>query len=274
VAGPDDAALAALERRVTQRLLRAAARLVSRVSRAVDTAARAHPDRTGGELLTDAALHRSVTEELARLGREAATTVRAAHAAAARLGLLSARAHLRSLGHQVVGPTVADDYRDAVLADVDRAVQGALPDLQQVLQVAHDGVSGPAAAATRRLTTHAAARQAARRVLVRLGSAASSALHRAYTDAQAAAYDTYTAANPAAGLVKTWRVTSSAPCPACRALDGVSVAAFAQFDRIAGAPQRLIGVFRDLSGPPRHPHCRCRLDYGFLAARQDGATFR
>jgi hypothetical protein len=259
----DEAALAALEHRVRQRILRALAGVVSHTSVVLNTAARADPGATAGELLSRADVHHTITAELARAASTIETAVRAGYLAGARLGDAQARAALRKLGHTVTN-AIPDggDYLQAVADDVNRALSAGLPDIQQTVGDAIDGVGGRVRF-LRRLTVHAALRRVARRLYVHASAAAAVAVHRGFSDAQAAAWAGYNQANPFVQLVKTWHVRGPNPCASCLALDGTTVGANEQFDRSAGAPDRILPAYRDLYSPPRHPNCRCKLSYEF-----------
>lgn len=259
----DEAALAALEHRVRQRILRALAGVVSHTAVALNTAARAAPNATANELFSRSDVHQAITAELSRAARTIDAAVRAGYIAGAKLGDAEARAALRKLGHLVVR-AIPDggDYLDAVSIDIARALDSGLLDIQNTASAAIDGVGGHARL-LRRLTIHAALRRVARRLYVRASAAAAVAVHRGFSDAQASAWDGYAGVNPFVRLVKTWHVFGPNPCPSCLALNGTSVGVNEQFDRSAGAPGRILSVYRDLYRPPRHPNCRCKLSYGF-----------
>jgi hypothetical protein len=103
----------------------------------------------------------------------------------------------------------------------------------------------------------------ARQLAVRLRAAGSVAVHRGFSDAQQALYTEAMQNTPGLKVIKRWRVTSADPCPACQALDGTEVALDQSFDASATTDENRPGpaVYRDLLVPPRHPNCRCRVDY-------------
>lgn len=260
----EDAALSALEHRVRQRILRALAGVVSHTSVALSTAARDEPSASAAELLSRSDVHQVITAELARASAVVDAAVRAGYTAGAKLGDARARIELRQLGHAVTGSLPdGGDYLEAVRSDVDRAFSAGLLDIHSTITKAFDGVTGRRAGLLRRLTVHAALRRVARRLYVSASAAASVAVHRGFADAQAAAWANYSDTNPYGRLVKTWHVRGPNPCAACIALDGTTVGVGEQFDRTAGAPDRILPVYRDLYSPPRHPNCRCRVSYGF-----------
>jgi hypothetical protein len=260
----DDVALAALEHKVRQRILRSLAGVVSHTAVALATAARAAPRATAAELLSRADVHQAITAELVRASSATEAAVRAGYAAGARLGATRASVDLRKIGHFVTG-SVPDggDYLEAVAADLSRAYNSSLFDVQSTATDAIDGVTGARAESVRRMTIHAALRRVARRLYVHASAAAAVAVHRGYSDAQNAAWSDYLDVNPYARLTKTWHVRGPNPCASCLALDGTTVGIDEQFDRSLGAPDRILAVYRDLYSPPRHPNCRCKVSYGF-----------
>jgi hypothetical protein len=271
----DDAALAAVEHRVRQRVARALAGLANQATASVVAAMRANPNATGAELVSDAGVHTALTQALATARAATSAAVAAGHAASAKLGTASARAALREVGHTVPGGLGADEGLLAnIEADLTRAFAGALLDLQRVITDAVDGVRGTSGAVgARTMTVHAAIRRAARRLAVRTSGAASMSVQHGFEDTKAAAWTGYAGVNPYVRAVKTWQVRGDNPCPACLALDGTTIAIDAQFDRSAGAPARVTAVYRHLFTPPRHPNCRCRLAYS-LASPDQLASFR
>ncbi len=264
----EDTALTALEHRVRQRVLRSLGGVVSHISVALTTAARARPNASAAELLSSPDVHQVVTAELARASTTVQAAVQAAYTAGAKLGDAQARVELRKLGHTVTGSLPdGGEYLEAVRGDIERAFSSGLLDVQNTITEAFDGVTGRRAGLLRRLTVHAALRRVARRLNVSASAATMVAVSRGYADAHGAAWADYTETNPYVKLVKTWHVRGPNPCASCRALNGTTVGIDGQFDRTAGAPERILPVYRDLYRPPRHPQCHCRVSYGF--ARDD-----
>lgn len=262
--------MAAVEYRVRQRIARVLAALANRSTAAVAAAMRANPNLTGPELVSHAAVHKALTEALERARAATAAAVTAGHSASGKLGTVAARAALRGLGHGVPGGLGVDEALLAGIdADLTRAFGGALLDLQRVITDAVDGVAGKTGAVpARTMTVHAAIRRAVRRLAVHTSGAASAAVQHGFEDTKATAWSDYAGLNPYVRAVKTWQVRGDNPCPACLALHGTTIAIDAQFDRSAGAAERVVAVYRHLSTPPRHPNCRCRLAYSLAAPDQ------
>jgi hypothetical protein len=226
---------------------------------------------SGTEVLSNPDMHRALTTILDGAQASIENTVRAAYQAGGAAARRSARTDLAQYRYTVPEKTNDDgDYLIAILASVSLAFAVALTDIQDSVRAAYDAITGPAAAATRILATHAAIDRAIRRLGVRVVAGAVVAVHRGYTDTQNTIYRTYNDAHPSVKLNKQWRTTSTHPCPACKALDGATVAIDAEFDRTATTDpdHRPPPVFRNLLGPPRHPNCRCRLIYVATPATQ------
>lgn len=190
------------------------------------------------------------------------TTVNAGYEAASQLALTRAQRDMQAVGHEV--PSTLPDLGgtlDQILRDVDTAYGHAETDLGNTVRDAFDGVSGPDAEAARKLVVAKAVEQAGNRLSQRLGAAAATAVHQGSSDTQQAIWDEFTMINPYVKVVKVWRVTAADPCGMCAALDGTRVAVRDEFDYQAGADTKdFRTVWRNLLGPPRHPHCRCQLE--------------
>lgn len=109
--------------------------------------------------------------------------------------------------------------------------------------------------------------QVASRMSERIARAVASMSHRAKMSASVAAQRgmsdghmlTYKKADlPDAVWKKVWlaNFTNNSPCPTCTALHGIVVDLDDEFPAPAGSG---LAVYGDLSGPPRHPNCKCRL---------------
>lgn len=263
------AALLALEKRIRAQIASQVDGIVTKVGAKMAALIRAHDFGTAGELLSNQELHTSLTGALNRAQARVEVVTRTGYLSGARLAKIVAAKELAELGH--TAPTSMPDlggYLDAVIGDVRAAFSNVLFDTHTAVRLAYDGVSGDGAQAARVLTTNAALKRVVGGLSVRLNAAGSAALHRGFTDTQLALYEHYQDINPFIGLRKRWQVTSTNPCPSCRELDGTEIPIDAQFDHDAGtAPgKRSLPVYRDLSGPPRHPNCRCRL---ILVSRPD-----
>jgi hypothetical protein len=94
---------------------------------------------------------------------------------------------------------------------------------------------------------------------LRLQMSVTSALYRGRGEAQIAAASALQSGEPGLGIYKKWITTSPTPCGSCLALEGLGEipvdSLFDVGDSVPGAP----AVFGNLSCPPRHPNCRCRL---------------
>lgn len=93
--------------------------------------------------------------------------------------------------------------------------------------------------------------KAARRLMLRVQHSAGIASQRGYTDAMLRAADSL--AKIGVQVRKVWTATGPNPCPECVNLHGTEVGVHEQFKTINTR------VYRDLLGPPAHPHCHCTL---------------
>lgn len=257
----DDALLATVEQRVRDLVTTGLRQITGRYRTVLTAAITANPTGSGAEITGDPAVHKALVDVLAATRARVEAAIRAGYAAAARAGTVAAGTEAAAL-HLDPGPVTVDPAAlDAVLRDVAAAVDTARLDLVDSVRAAQDGVSGAQAAPARILVTGQATDRAVRRLGVRLRGAATVAVHRGYTDAQSAVYRALVAAQPTLGLRKRWEVRSANPCPTCAALHGATVALDEHFDPAAGstAGYRPPPVWQALTGPPRHPNCRCRL---------------
>lgn len=217
---------------------------------------------TGAELLSRKDVHEGSVAAWKRANSRTSAAVESGYAAGAQLALSKATRDMKAVGHEVPSqlPQLGTAI-DQILADIDLAYSQAQTDLQNTVRAAYDGVQGPDADAARKLTIRKAVEQAGARLAQRLKAAGATSIYQGASDAQNAIYDNFTKTNPYVKVRKVWRVTASDPCGMCRALDGKTVAVDQQFDYDAGNDTKdWRPVWRNLLGPPRHPHCRCQLE--------------
>ena len=110
----------------------------------------------------------------------------------------------------------------------------------------------------RKSTTSDDLDRARRRALSRISHGAGVATTRGYTDGLLQSYRELEAFGYR--LVKMWMANFSnghVPCDHCRALHGMKVGLKESFP--TPVTTRTLKVYRDLQGPPRHPHCHCVL---------------
>lgn len=259
----ESAALQALERRIRAQVKAQVDAIASNFGAYLGAVVKGFTGQSAIELLSREDVNAALTAVLAGAEVNIEKAIRAGYRASAQLGKAATARELRPLGHAVPRPMPdLGGYLDSVVADARSAVGSLLFDIHDGVREAHDGVTGPGAAAYRVLTTNAALKRAVRRFGVRVNAAGTTAVHRGFSDAQAVFYSDYAAINPYVRLRKRWKVTSGNPCEHCAALDGTTVALDAQFDATAGsqAAGRVLPAYRDLHAPPRHPHCGCRME--------------
>lgn len=215
---------------------------------------------TGVQLMSRPQVHDALTHTIATTREKVAARVHSGYAAAAQLALTKATADLAP-GYRVpqtlpeLDPTI-----DQILADIDTMFGHAQTDIQNTAIHAFDSVQGPDVDAARRAALHQGVNQARKRLAQRATAAASVAVTSGAADAQQAIFAQYQ--NSSGGrLGKRWTVTSTTPCGMCEALDGTVVALDTEFDHNATTIDAdLRPAWRNLLGPPRHPHCRCQLE--------------
>jgi len=95
--------------------------------------------------------------------------------------------------------------------------------------------------------------KAMRRLMLRVQHSAGVASQRGFTDAMIRAAASLEKAGVSVRKVWTASFINNDPCPECRRLHGTEVGVNEQFE--VGATR----VYRDLLGPPAHPHCHCTL---------------
>ena len=258
-----DVALLSIETRLRRHIEDTVTAIGPRVGVAVAQAINTDPPLSGVELFSRQQVHTALTGSLADARASVGATVATGYAAAAHLARIHTTRALAGLGH--TSPATVATGSDAVLAaisaDLDTAFGHAQSDIANTVSTAYDGVTGTAAAPARVLTTNAALREPLRRLDLRVQAAATTAAYRGARDTELALYAQYAAAHPNLPIRKTWRVGAADPCPMCDALDGSTVNLDTEFDHTASTDEtKLRPVWRDLQGPPRHPHCRCRLE--------------
>lgn len=254
-------ALLALEQQVQAKIAAQVATISSHLSAYLGSVTRAGTHPTATDMLSRPDVHSAITAVLEGARTKISEVIEGGFTAAASLGRLTTAAELHGLGYRPpLQAPASSGYVESVIADVTRAFHTALPDIQNQVRAAYDGVTGDAAPAARVLTVNQAITGAVTRLSGRLVAAGTVAVNRGYTDAQLSLYSDY-ATTHTGTVAKRWKVTSANPCAACAALDGSTVIISQPFDHTATVDPLAAnpGVYRDLQGPPRHPNCRCRL---------------
>jgi hypothetical protein len=224
---------------------------------------------TGLELLSRQDVHQALVMTLQAAQRQIQAAVTSGYTAASAAAAAAVSRELKALGHQV--PSTLPDLGTGLsrlTADVQTAIGHTQTQIQNLVREAFDGVqptssdtssaSGSVTAA-RVLATNAAVRRAGTALSGRVSAASSVSVYAGSRDTQVALYRQFAQINPYIRLHKTWQVTAADPCPMCDALDGEEVELGEEFDHVAPDAGTARPVWRDLQGPPRHPHCRCQL---------------
>ncbi len=214
---------------------------------------------TAVQVLSQATVHRALTAALGAAQVAVLGIVGAGYTAGAQLGRAQAAAEFGvdvPAGLPDLGRVLPD-----LLADVRTAFADAQSDIVNDVVAAHDGVTGPDPTPARVLTVRQALRRATDRLRFRLTASAVTGVHQGATDAQQAVYRRYAEDHPDLEVVVVWTVTSTVPCGYCAALDGTVAGPGGLYDATAGTPEgrRALKTYGPLTGPPRHPNCRCRL---------------
>lgn len=249
-------ALIALEEQVrtrVQTLVYGAAVVIA----AAAVAAAATAPLTGIALLSIATFHTRLTTTLDAARARIRDVITSAYQAAAETTRTKLQADLGDL------PPLPElgTALDTILRDVDTAIGNTQADLQNNIRAAYDGITGPEPIAARIIAVRMAVINTTAKLADRTGKAAATAVHRASTDTQQAMYDHYQTTTGTPGLMKRWRTTSNNPCGMCHALNGTVVGINAEFDHAATTDDKdLRPIWRNLSGPPRHPNCRCQIE--------------
>lgn len=267
----DDTALAAIERRVNTQITDQISTAGDKINTSIATAIKNNPDATtGNELVSRPDVNRATTDALTNAQNSTTTSVTAGYNAATTLALIAMVVLLlRSDNDQQTRMPDLGSTLTNITADIARAYGAALLGIQNNVRAGHDTVSGPKATPARILISRAAVDRELRRLTQRMTAAGSVAVHQGYSDAQEAIAAAFAQDHPGMYITKTWRTTSAKPCPSCAALDGTELTVGEQFDRQAGVSDKFTppGVYGDLKGPPRHPNCRCRVDYAVRSTR-------
>lgn len=221
------------------------------------------------ETLSKSGVHDRLTVELDSALERVVSAIKTGYQAAVIAATKTANRKLSGVikKHEFVTDS---SYLNSVISDVEAAFANAKLDIPQSV-VAISSSLGQLKEAERVNVLTEAVDRAVRQLGVRVHAAAVVAVHRGYSDAQMAAYGEAVRSQPYLQFVKQWNVTSDSPCPACRALDGISIPLTEEFDHAASddpafAPPR---VYRDLLAPPRHPNCRCRITLSLSGASQE-----
>lgn len=107
----------------------------------------------------------------------------------------------------------------------------------------------------------------AQRAGIRVAYGSGVAAQRGFTNQQIAAYARLAAMDPSTRKVWVANFIDNTPCDMCWALHGVSLPIGQSFDPYASFG-RVVRTYHDLIGPPRHPHCQCK-----LVVTRDGMDF-
>lgn len=214
---------------------------------------------TGIALLSLATVHKALTSTIEATRGRVRATVNTAYTSAAQVAQAKVTADLAQHGYTV--PSTLPELgttRDTILRDVDTMFGHAQTDLQNTIRAAYDSTQDPNG---RILAVRQAIDAATARLQQRAAAATSTAVYRGSTDAQQAIYTEFQNTTGTTNLYKRWRVTASDPCGMCAALNGTIVGINAEFDHTATTVDKdLRPVWRNLTGPPRHPNCRCQLE--------------
>ncbi len=260
----DSAVLAAIEDRVLTQVGTRLGNITNHFGAYLSSVLREANIATGHELVSREDLNTTLKTVLDGAQASIEAQIRAGYRAAAAAARASTE---QSLPEPPPRQEQEDDppYLAAIVAALAIAFAVALADILTSVQAAFDAVKGAVAVAVaaRILATHSAIDRAVRRLGVRVRSAATVAVNRGYTDAQAAVIDAYMTAHPSVPMRKQWAATAADPCPSCRALHGTVLPVGEEFDPYVASSAKWTPpkVWRDLQGPPRHPNCRCRLIY-------------
>lgn len=257
-------ALLAIEMRVRAATTEASEQAITAFAAYLTAVITQAPVGSGLELMSRADVHQALTMTLAAAQRKIQAAVDSGYTAASAAAKAAVTRELKALGHRV--PTRLPDLgatQGRLAADVQAAIGTTQTLIQNLVREAFDGVTGtdPAAVtAARALATNAAVKRAATDLSRRITGAASVCVYAGSRDTQLALYRQFSQINPYIRLRKRWQVTAADPCPMCAALDGTEVGLTAEFDHtLTDDASTAKAVWRDLQGPPRHPHCRCQL---------------
>jgi hypothetical protein len=208
---------------------------------------------TGLALISLPTFHTATTSLFNAARLKVADTVRSSYQAAAQVTHAKLTDDLAEQGYQVPDdlPELGTSL-DTLLRDVDTMFGHAQSDLQNLVQTQYNPddphqLLGQILDADGALTNRA------------LGSA-TTAVHRGSTDTQQAIYSDFQN-HTGMTLLKRWKTTSLNPCGMCKALNGTTAGINADFNpRATTNAKDLRPTWRNLSGPPRHPNCRCQLE--------------
>lgn len=204
---------------------------------------------TGLALISQPMFHKTTTSLLSAARLKTADTIRSSYQAATQV----AQSKLAADGLEL--PDDLPDLgtsMDTLLNDLDTMFGHAQTSLQNLVQASYNPAD-PNTMMTDILDSSTTLNQ-------RATAAATTAVHRGSTDATQALLSDYQM-HTGTAVLKRWKVTSNNPCGMCRALDGTTAGINAEFNARATTDQKdLRPAWRNLSGPPRHPNCRCQLE--------------
>jgi hypothetical protein len=213
---------------------------------------------TGIALLSLPRFHSALTVSLDDARRHVRAHVSSGYHAASQLAYESTR---DDLGDELPDSIELGDNLDRLLADIDTMFGHAQTDTQNGIADAFDGITGPDAASARLLAINHAIMLSGNRLKQRAHASGTTGVQSGANDMLNALFNHYQQHTGIPGLMKRWRVTAADPCGMCAALDGTLVGINAEFDHNATTTEKdLRRVWRNLSGPPRHPNCRCQLE--------------
>lgn len=258
-------ALIALEQQASAAIEDAVTAAFTTIAAAAVVAASTAPATvvTGVALLSLASFHTTLVRSVDKARNDILGTVEVAYSSAAQIAQTKLTADFARLGYQV--PNVLpelDATTDAIFRDLDTALGYVQTEIQNRIRVAYDGIQGlnEDIRAVRVIAVRQAVLSALPGLRQRVQAALTTAIQRGSTDASQAIYTEYQNTTGHPGLMKEWRTTSTDPCGMCEALHGNRVGITAEFDHNATTSDKdYRRVWRNLSGPPRHPHCRCQL---------------
>ncbi len=268
----DAEALRALEQRVVElaerRIVPIAATVTAALTNALQVRAGRRVPFDVTEIFSRPDVDKALNLALSTAATGVSTVVTAGYWAGVRTGVTRSLADLEALGvtdESSAAPGPDGATVTAIVTRATDAITGSRLEISNTVRASIDPIVNDAREA---LTTFvvlgvatAAIDKVVRRLAVVARVSAAIAVHRGYTDAQLAYFRQAVIDNTHLRLVKRWVTGPGDQCPACRALDGATAELSEAFDATATADPGFVTprVYPDLLGPPRHPHCRCRL---------------
>lgn len=230
-----------------------------------------NPSLSVSEILTRVDVVTTINTAITTARTQIESELRAGHSAAALLGDQISRKEFAALGEALPTPDRAPStaYLASILNDVQRMTHEFAEDLGSRMAEIFVATKAPpnSSNAHYALGQARAARipdvveRVTRRLAARARASASVLPIRTIAETQLGYYQAFSGQHPGMRLAKRWQTTSVKPCPACVALNGITIPLHVEFPRFLSAASgfTLPKVYFDLQGPPRHPQCRCKL---------------